>query len=242
MRIGVIAPNPALRAGLRALLDTTAYQDTAKQAASAAASADGDPEADARPGVVMEAASLDDFAASGIQVDVLIVTGAVFSLTTLRRNLADSAGQLALLLLADDPKIAQSLLSVPLQAWGVLPTDSSAEELQAAVRALNEGLLVGAPALLRGAFAQAGQSGAFSAALLSTQAEENETLNSSLTERESQVLQLLARGMANKQIAAALHISEHTVKFHVSSIYTKLGATNRAEAVRTGIQHGLVIL
>ena len=238
MRIGVIAPNPALRAGLRALLDTTAYQDTAKQAASAYRN----PEADARPGVVMEAASLDDFAASGIQVEVLIVTGAVFSLTTLRRNLADSAGQLALLLLADDPKIAQSLLSVPLQAWGVLPTDSSAEELQAAVRALNEGLLVGAPALLRGAFAQAGQSGAFSAALLSTQAEENETLNSSLTERESQVLQLLARGMANKQIAAALHISEHTVKFHVSSIYTKLGATNRAEAVRTGIQHGLVIL
>ena len=234
MRIGVIAPNPALRAGLRALLDTTAYQDTAKQAASAYRN----PEADARPGVVMEAASLDDFAASGIQVELLVVTGAVFSITTLRRNLADLAGQLALLLLTDDPKMAQGLSGMPLQAWGILPTDSSAEELQAAVRALNEGLLVGAPALLRGAFAQAGQN----TALLSTEADESETLNGSLTERENQVLQLLARGMANKQIAAALHISEHTVKFHVSSIYTKLGATNRAEAVRTGIQHGLVIL
>ena len=58
----------------------------------------------------------------------------------------------------------------------------------------------------------------------------------------NQVLELLARGLANKQIAVSLGISEHTAKFHVSSIYSKLGATNRAEAVRTGIQKGLVSL
>jgi DNA-binding NarL/FixJ family response regulator len=63
-----------------------------------------------------------------------------------------------------------------------------------------------------------------------------------LTEREIQVLQLLARGLANKQIAVSLEISEHTVKFHVSSIYAKLGVTNRTEAVRSGIQHGLIVL
>ncbi len=63
-----------------------------------------------------------------------------------------------------------------------------------------------------------------------------------LTERESQVLQLLAQGLANKQIAASLGISEHTVKFHISSIYGKLGATSRTEAVRNGVQHGLVFL
>jgi DNA-binding NarL/FixJ family response regulator len=56
------------------------------------------------------------------------------------------------------------------------------------------------------------------------------------------VLQLLAHGLANKQIALALNISEHTVKFHVSSIYNKLGATNRTEAVRAGVQRGLVVL
>ncbi len=56
------------------------------------------------------------------------------------------------------------------------------------------------------------------------------------------MLQLLAHGLANKQIALALGISEHTVKFHISSIYTKLGASNRTEAVRLGMQRGLVVL
>jgi len=61
-----------------------------------------------------------------------------------------------------------------------------------------------------------------------------------LSEREIEVLGLLAQGLANKQIAAALGISEHTVKFHVSSIYTKLNVTNRAEAVHQGVRQGLI--
>jgi DNA-binding NarL/FixJ family response regulator len=63
-----------------------------------------------------------------------------------------------------------------------------------------------------------------------------------LTARELQVLQLLARGLANKQIALQMGISEHTVKFHVSSIYARLGVSSRTEAVRLGVQQGLVIL
>jgi two-component system, NarL family, response regulator YdfI len=56
------------------------------------------------------------------------------------------------------------------------------------------------------------------------------------------VLQLLALGLSNKQIAARLSISEHTVKFHTSSIYTKLGVAGRTEAVRAGVQRGLISL
>jgi len=63
-----------------------------------------------------------------------------------------------------------------------------------------------------------------------------------LSEREIEVLGLLAQGKANKQIAAMLSISEHTVKFHVSSIFTKLNVTNRAEAVRQGVRGGWVAL
>jgi len=63
-----------------------------------------------------------------------------------------------------------------------------------------------------------------------------------LTAREIQVLRLLARGRANKEIAAELIISERTVKFHVSSILSKLGAGNRTEAVRLAVQRGLVAL
>ena len=63
-----------------------------------------------------------------------------------------------------------------------------------------------------------------------------------MTDRESEVMNLLAKGMANKQIALALSISEHTVKFHVSSIYTKLNVTNRTEAVREGLRAGWIAL
>lgn len=63
-----------------------------------------------------------------------------------------------------------------------------------------------------------------------------------LTEREMEVLQLIAQGKPNKEIAAALTISERTVKFHVSSILSKLGATNRTEAVTFAAQQGLVHL
>lgn len=63
-----------------------------------------------------------------------------------------------------------------------------------------------------------------------------------LTPRELEVLQLLARGLPNKEIAAKLVISQRTVKFHVSSIMSKLGAGNRTEAVSLAAQHGLVDL
>ncbi len=63
-----------------------------------------------------------------------------------------------------------------------------------------------------------------------------------LTERELEVLGLLAQGMPNKEIAAHLTISERTAKFHVSSIMGKLGATNRTEAVSLAAQRGLISL
>jgi NarL family two-component system response regulator LiaR len=63
-----------------------------------------------------------------------------------------------------------------------------------------------------------------------------------LTERELEVLTLLAQGMPNKEIAAHLTISERTAKFHVSSIMGKLGATNRTEAVSLAAQKGLITL
>jgi DNA-binding NarL/FixJ family response regulator len=63
-----------------------------------------------------------------------------------------------------------------------------------------------------------------------------------LTPREMEVLELVAQGLQNKEIASALVISERTVKFHVSSIMGKLGAGNRTEAVSLAAQQGLIEL
>ena len=61
-----------------------------------------------------------------------------------------------------------------------------------------------------------------------------------LTERERAVLREVAAGHSNKQIARALQITERTVKYHVTSLLTKLGADNRAQAVALAVQRGLL--
>jgi DNA-binding NarL/FixJ family response regulator len=63
-----------------------------------------------------------------------------------------------------------------------------------------------------------------------------------LTARERDVLEWLALGLSNRAIAGRLGISEHTVKFHVTSIYGKLGASTRTEAVRGALRRGLITL
>ena len=81
----------------------------------------------------------------------------------------------------------------------------------------------------------------FDGALLPQRAEE-ESLIEPLTARESEVLQLLADGLGNREIASRLDISEHTIKFHVRSILGKLGASSRTEAVSRGLRSGLIEL
>lgn len=63
-----------------------------------------------------------------------------------------------------------------------------------------------------------------------------------LTHRESEVLNLLAQGLSNKEIAQQLSISDHTVKYHLASVFAKLGVSRRTEAVMLGIQRGIVLL
>jgi len=63
-----------------------------------------------------------------------------------------------------------------------------------------------------------------------------------LTAREMEVLRLLGEGYANREMAERLGISEHTVKFHISSILGKLGAESRTEAVSLGIRMGMIVV
>ncbi|MBI5877406.1 MAG: response regulator transcription factor [Chloroflexi bacterium] len=103
---------------------------------------------------------------------------------------------------------------------------SSAGEIADALRAARAGSLVLNPAATE---------------LLKLQLQPREPVEA-LSARELEVLRALARGLPNKLIAQELIISEHTVKFHIRSILDKLDASNRTDAVRIGIERGLVAL
>ena len=143
----------------------------------------------------------------------------------------DQAQSPPVLLVTGNPQEAARLAGWPV--WGVLPLDASAEEFSAVLHALAEGLWAGSPALVQALLERH---------RLPMLEEEPEQVVDPLTERERQVLQLTAQGLANKQIAASLEISENTVKFHLSSLYAKLGVTSRTEAVRAGARRGWVVL
>ena len=207
--LAVAASAMAVRAGLRALLS------------------DGE-----RVEVIAEAASLLDLAPLPPETDVLVLETPEAARSDLESVLRSANTPGILFLVRDEPVPIQLIRGMPVRSWGILSLDANAEELLAAISALNEGLLAGAPELMTPHLFHLPDSEKLLA----------DPMLESLTDRENEVLQQLAQGLANKQIALALSISEHTVKFHISAIYAKLGATNRTEAVRLGLLRGLVVL
>ena len=137
-------------------------------------------------------------------------------------------GTQALVLISDDDHAISRLRALPLRGWGVVPPDAPPEELAAAAGAAAQGLIVLPKSLTE--------------RLLQEPAASVEELSEPLTAREREVLELLGRGLSNRLIAHELHISEHTVKFHISSLYAKLEVGNRAEAVSQGARRGLISL
>ncbi len=120
----------------------------------------------------------------------------------------------------------------------VLPNTATAEEILAAVEAALAGLIV----LPRDAFEIFEETQLTQEANHESTALHLEPLTETLTSRERQVLDMMAEGLGNKEIAWQLQISEHTVKFHVSSILGKLGASSRTEAVTQGLRRGLIMI
>ena len=119
-------------------------------------------------------------------------------------------------------------------AFGALPRDAGPEEITAAATAVAGGLTALDPRLTAETLAAIARPRMAS--------EIASVSDEPLTAREREVLQLLAQGIPNKQIAQRLRISEHTVKFHVSAIMAKLNAASRTEAVTTAARRGLLLL
>jgi DNA-binding NarL/FixJ family response regulator len=115
---------------------------------------------------------------------------------------------------------------------GVLLRDSHPEEIADALAAAHSGLAVFSQEILDALAPTADE----------PRGEEDTPIGEPLTPREIEVFALLADGFGNREIARRMHISEHTVKFHVSSILGKLGAATRTEAVTRGYREGLILI
>jgi DNA-binding NarL/FixJ family response regulator len=131
------------------------------------------------------------------------------------------------LVISDEPDASAAVRAIQAGVRGVLPSESGAEQIVSALDAVSKGLVVLHP-LEVGAARPARN--------------EQVELIEPLTPREREVLQMLAGGLSNKEIAARMKISEHTAKFHVAQILGKLGASSRTEAVAIGMRVGLVLL
>jgi len=131
----------------------------------------------------------------------------------------------ALVVMTDDVRHAATIARLGAPGWAIVAPDSAGSEVSAAVVAAAHGFA------LQPAAAERAEEDA-----------EDRAPIEALTSRERDVLELLSEGMPNKAIASRLAISEHTVKFHLSSIFGKLGVSSRTEAVRRGVRAGLIRL
>jgi DNA-binding NarL/FixJ family response regulator len=146
----------------------------------------------------------------------------------LRDDLAEESeglGTAPAVVLSDEP-LTSRLFRGGVHA--VLPRDASAAQIVAGLHAASAGLI---------AVPMEARASLISAGLISTNGKSE---IESLTPREVETLEMLAEGLSNKQIAARLHISEHTIKFHVNSILGKLDAGTRTEAVIRALRRGLL--
>jgi DNA-binding NarL/FixJ family response regulator len=191
--------------------------------------------ADSRFGIIGSAADLESISGQLVDVepDVVLVEAAADAQEELLNALEDTelAQEYPIIVLSEQPKTAWLSKALRAGVRAVLPRDVAPEQLRTALDAASAGLVIIHPSELDTVFS----------ATVGPSAPLDELLEP-LTRREREVLQMLAAGLANKEIATRLAISDHTVKFHVASILGKLGASTRTEAVSAGIRRGLVML
>jgi len=185
--------------------------------------------------IVGSAAHIDavDGQLSDTQPQVLLVDASAEQPETMIGSLTDSdlAAEIPTVVLAEPGSSAVAAQALHAGIRAVLPSGLPTDQLAAALQAVASGLVVLHPAEVQAALPVAAPA-----------SQPLAELPEPLTRREREVLQMLAAGLANKEIAARLNISEHTAKFHVAAILGKLGAATRTEAVALGIRRGLVLL
>ena len=178
---------------------------------------------------ILELAGASDWARF-VKADLHSADVLLADLGEVESDVMHSLGRLAIPVVLLVEAWDQDILNVTLRSGirGVISAESGSDEIEGALQAVNSGLVAIAPAA--------------SAILLGEARQPAEALTEPLSDRETEVLSLIAEGLSNKIIAHRLDISEHTVKTHVTAILGKLGAASRTEAVAQAIRRGLVML
>lgn len=167
-----------------------------------------------------------------VQPDVLLVDLGAARVGAWLRDLGTLRLPPGIVMLTDDPRPALGVELLRRGGRAVLPRHASSEEIVAAIEAVAAGLVVLHPeAMTSLRSASPARLGAVAA-----------VADQRLTAREIEILGLIAEGLGNKAIAARLRISDHTVKFHIASIFAKLSAGSRTEAVTIGVRQGLIMI
>jgi len=167
-----------------------------------------------------------------VQPDVLLVDLGAARVGAWLRELGTLRLPPGVVMLTDDPRPALGVELLRRGGRAVLPRHASSEEIVAAIEAVAAGLVVLHPeAITSLRSASLARPGAVAA-----------VADQRLTAREIEILGLIAEGLGNKAIAARLRISDHTVKFHIASIFAKLSAGSRTEAVTIGVRQGLIMI
>jgi len=167
-----------------------------------------------------------------VQPDVLLVDLGAARVGAWLRDLGTLRLPPGVVMLTDDPRPALGVELLRRGGRAVLPRHASSEEIVAAIEAVAAGLVVLHPeAMTSLRSASLARPGAVAA-----------VADQRLTAREIEILGLIAEGLGNKAIAARLRISDHTVKFHIASIFAKLSAGSRTEAVTIGVRQGLIMI
>jgi NarL family two-component system response regulator YdfI len=167
-----------------------------------------------------------------IAPDVLLVEVDHRGLGPVLREIGGSPRAPAIVVLTGDPQEAWGPATLRAGVRAVLPHEATAAEILAAIHAATANLVVLHPSAVE----------ALRPAAVATAPAAPGPASQLLTAREVEVLRMMADGLGNKLIAARLGISEHTVKFHIASIFAKLDAGSRTEAVTIGIRLGLILI
>jgi DNA-binding NarL/FixJ family response regulator len=246
IRVFVVARTPMTRVGLRTILTNGEMQ------------------------AVGEAAMLAEPAIELSAIDVIVLAEEEL-LESLQRMVGEGTAPAIVVLSSNKNRLQTMLNTLSPQGWGVVQPDATTAQLQAAVMAAAQGLRVIPnnnslyldnhslqPDNRASQLRDSRKPGERAPGDRSNPGDREDRPyilggveigdvdvslpDEALTAREREVLELLSRGLPNKLIARRLQISEHTVKFHVSSIYAKLGATSRTDAVSRGVRRGLITL